>query len=63
MNLLPCIPARYMMAFASCLGFINVYALRVNLSIAIVQMENSTAIPINGSARVCPMVSTLLLAY
>lgn len=42
-NCLPCIPARYMIAIVSCLGFVNVYGLRVNLSVAIVQMVNSTA--------------------
>lgn len=51
-NCFPCIPARYMIALVSCLGFVNVYGLRVNLSVAIVQMVNSTATPRNGSARV-----------
>ena len=37
----PCVPARYVLAIASCLGFVNVYALRVNLSVAIVQMDGS----------------------
>ena len=49
---LPCIPARYALALVSCLGFINVYALRVNLSVAIVQMDNSTATLLNNSAMV-----------
>ena len=49
---LPCIPARYVLAVVSCLGFVNVYALRVNLSVAIVQMANSTATARNGSAKV-----------
>lgn len=49
---LPCIPARYALAIVSCLGFINVYALRVNLSVAIVQMDNSTATLRNNSAMV-----------
>lgn len=49
---LPCIPARYTLAMVSCLGFINVYALRVNLSVAIVQMDNSTATLRNNSAMV-----------
>ena len=49
---LPCIPARYTLAFVSCLGFVNVYALRVNLSVAIVQMVNSTATLRNNTAEV-----------
>ncbi len=48
----PCIPARYMIAVVGCLGFVNVYALRVNLSVAVVQMDASTATVHNGSARV-----------
>ena len=40
----PCVPARYVLAIASCLGFVNVYALRVNLSVAIVQMDGSAAL-------------------
>ncbi|XP_065897724.1 sialin-like [Dysidea avara] len=35
---LPCIKARYVLAFMLFLGLCNVYALRVNLSVAIVQM-------------------------
>ncbi|XP_065897728.1 sialin-like [Dysidea avara] len=35
---LPCIKARYVLAFMLFLGICNVYALRVNLSVAIVQM-------------------------
>ncbi len=49
----PCIPARYAIAVVGCLGFVNVYALRVNLSVTIIQMVNATATPRNGSARVC----------
>jgi hypothetical protein len=37
--------ARYVMAFMGFLGFANVYAMRVNLSVAIVAMVNHTAIP------------------
>lgn len=48
----PCIPARYVLAVMSSLGFVNVYALRVNLSVAIVEMSNDTATLRNGSARV-----------
>lgn len=50
---MPFIPARYVIAVVGCLGFVNVYGLRVNLSVAIVQMVNSTAVHRNGStARV-----------
>ena len=48
----PWIPARYSMALLSFLGFFNVYALRVNLSVAIVQMDNSTAQRYPHAARV-----------
>lgn len=34
----PCIKARYVLSVMTFLGFCNVYALRVNLSVAIVQM-------------------------
>lgn len=50
LDCIPCIPSRYMLAIVSCLGFVNVYALRVNLSVAIVQMINSTTTPRNGSS-------------
>ena len=39
----PCIPARYVLAIMGFLGFVNVYALRVNLSMAIVPMVNNSA--------------------
>ena len=39
----PCIPARYVLAMMTNLGFAVVYGLRVNLSVAIVQMDNDTA--------------------
>jgi len=35
---IPCIKARYVLSFMIFLGLCNVYALRVNLSVAIVQM-------------------------
>ena len=44
----PCIPARYTLAIMSFLGFVIIYALRVNLSMAIVIMVNNSA---NGSAN------------
>ena len=51
-DIFPWIPARYSLAILSFLGFFNVYALRVNLSVAIVQMDNSTAQNYRHSARV-----------
>ncbi|XP_043472998.1 sialin [Leptopilina heterotoma] len=40
-----CIKARYTLGFLGFLGFALVYAMRVNLSVAIVSMVNQTAIP------------------
>lgn len=52
-SLAPCVPVRYSLAVMSFLGFSNLYALRTNLSVAIVQMVNSTAVPHEGyNARV-----------
>ena len=42
-----------MLAIMISIGFAIVYGLRVNLSVAIVQMVNSTATVNKGSARVC----------
>ena len=42
--LVPCWGARHTFAFLAFLGFANVYAMRVNLSVAIVAMVNHTAI-------------------
>ena len=39
----PCLPSRYVLAFACFMGFCNVYALRVNLSLAIVVMWNDSS--------------------
>ena len=39
----PWIPARYVLAIMSFLGFVNVYILRVNLSMALVALESSAA--------------------
>ncbi|XP_066586575.1 sialin isoform X2 [Prorops nasuta] len=40
-----CIKARYTLGFLGFLGFALVYAMRVNLSVAIVSMVNQTAVP------------------
>ena len=49
----PCIPTRYVLALVACLGFINSSILRANLSVAIVQMDATTASAVtNTSARV-----------
>ena len=42
-DIFPFIPARYMLAIMGFLGFVNVYALRINLSMAIIAMVNSSA--------------------
>ena len=39
----PCIPARYVLSLMGCIGFVIVYALRVNMSVALVAMVNETA--------------------
>ena len=41
-KLLPCIPERYILSFLFSSGLCVVYALRVNLSIALVEMVNHT---------------------
>lgn len=58
-DIFPCIPARYVLAVVSSLGFVNVFALRVNLSVAIVQMDVTTATLTNHSARVCSIIKLL----
>ena len=52
-DLFPVVPARYMLAVMGFLGFFNVYALRVNLSMAIVAMVNETADPSSKLVRAC----------
>jgi len=48
-----CLPKRYLVAIMSFLGFVNVYALRVNLSVALVAMvSNTTAFHPNGTEYV-----------
>jgi len=48
--------ARQVLGFLGFLGFANVYAMRVNLSVAIVAMVNSTNTPVfDNNTDVCPM--------
>lgn len=48
-----CLPKRYMVALLSFLGFVNVYSLRVNLSVALVAMvSNKTRFHPNGTEYV-----------
>ncbi|XP_071385715.1 sialin isoform X2 [Centroberyx affinis] len=50
-----CCSARYGLAFLSCYGFFVVYSLRVNLSVAMVDMLNTThQTSDNHSGSVCP---------
>lgn len=50
-----CCSSRYGLALLSCYGFFVVYSLRVNLSVAMVDMLNSThQSGTNGSGSVCP---------
>lgn len=52
------IKSRTVLGIMGFLGFANVYAMRVNLSVAIVAMINSTApLPSNDSLDVCPATS------
>ncbi|XP_042865549.1 putative inorganic phosphate cotransporter [Penaeus japonicus] len=54
-----CFGARHVLALMGFLGFANVYAMRVNLSVAIVAMVNNTAIPhVNKTeSDACPVPS------
>ncbi|XP_073531667.1 sialin isoform X1 [Phyllobates terribilis] len=55
-----CCSARYNLAVLALLGFFMLYALRVNLSVALVDMVNSTSSEqVNQSANVCPDHSVL----
>ncbi|KAG8582002.1 hypothetical protein GDO81_007887 [Engystomops pustulosus] len=50
-----CCSARYNLAVLALFGFFMLYALRVNLSVALVDMVNSTSSQqVNSSASVCP---------
>ena len=45
------LPCRYALAFLSCTGFCVVYLMRVNLSVALVAMVNSTYANAKASAH------------
>ncbi|XP_067840264.1 sialin isoform X2 [Heptranchias perlo] len=50
-----CCSARYNLAILAFWGFFVVYALRVNLSVAMVEMlDNNATLPKNGSVEACP---------
>ena len=59
------LPKRYLLAILSFLGFLNVYALRVNLSVALVAMvSNRTVTDLNDNITITVsmmMAITLLL--
>lgn len=42
-DVLPCFPTRYVIVIITFVGFMIVYALRINLSMAIVAMVNASA--------------------
>lgn len=62
-DLVPWLPARAVLCLLSCLGFANVYLLRVNLSVALVQMDKDTATLRNRSARVGEYALSIWLPY
>uniref|UniRef100_UPI00358F7DEC sialin-like isoform X2 n=1 Tax=Myxine glutinosa TaxID=7769 RepID=UPI00358F7DEC len=51
----PCCQTRHVLAFISFLGFSIVYALRVNLSVAMVVMVNHTSSSETTNSKVCPV--------
>lgn len=48
------VPKRYLVALLAFLGFANIYALRVNLSVAIVSMTSNKTSFVNGTTVVSP---------
>ena len=52
-----CVKARYTLGFLGFLGFALVYAMRVNLSVAIVSMVNQTETKNNDTSDVCPIIT------
>lgn len=56
-----CCSARYNLAVLSCFGFFLLYALRVNLSVALVDMvEANTSLAKNVTSNVCPEHSSTI---
>lgn len=56
-----CCSARYNLALLACLGFFLLYALRVNLSVALVDMvEPNTSLANNVTSNVCPEHSSAI---
>lgn len=58
---LPCIKARFVLSFMLFLGLCNVYALRVNLSVAIVSMTSKN--PSNNQRSVDHQLTTSVATY
>ncbi|XP_042913559.1 putative inorganic phosphate cotransporter, partial [Parasteatoda tepidariorum] len=55
------IPKRHIIILLGCFGMLNVYAMRINLSVAIVAMTNHTSInPLNSSISQVSECSNLL---
>lgn len=57
-----CVKARHTLGFLGFLGFALVYAMRVNLSVAIVSMVNQSAIPHtedNDTSDVCDKIKPI----
>ncbi|KAJ8983955.1 hypothetical protein NQ317_008657 [Molorchus minor] len=54
-----CLKSRYILGIMGFLGFANVYAMRVNLSVAIVAMVNNTALPQPSTNSSPPLLNTV----